>query len=73
MGNQEVVEKEGSIFFEKKKQKTFDKMVQNAHSSDCYKAILKLTKFFCFFLFTKRRFLLRLNLLIYLVIIRGRH
>jgi len=29
---------------------------------------LQLTKFFCFFLFTKRRFFLRLNLLLLLII-----
>jgi len=40
----------GSIFFEKKKQKTF--VTWGAPTTA---VALQLTKFFCFFLFTKRR------------------
>jgi len=53
-----------SIFFEKKKQKTFIQVDWNARS--------KRTKFFCFFLFTKRRHFLCFNQLISLIIIRHR-
>ena len=48
-----------SIFFEKKKQKTFD-----TWSAPTSGGVLQVTKFFCFFLFTKRRRFLRFNLLL---------
>jgi len=46
-------QREEIFFFEKKKQKTF--VTWNAPTTP---GALQLTKFFCFFLFTKRRLLL---------------
>ena len=54
------------FFFEKKKQKTFIQLVPDVYGE--ISRLTKLTKFFCFFLFTKRRLLLILSTIIW-----GRH
>jgi len=48
-----VAEREASIFFEEKKQKTLIKRI-GTHIRPTADSNSKLTKFFCFFLFTKR-------------------
>jgi len=58
----------GSIFFEKKKQKAF-----GAWSTPTTGGALQLTKFFWFFLFTRRRLLLHFSLLISIVTMQDRH